>query len=166
MKKAFFETSILFEPFQKRSHFGGKSYSQAALAILKHVSPYVKKFKPVVSTSVLTECECKLNDILEAKRYKKNVKSIREIHREFINGSELVPITKESIGMTHQILEEDGRRNLKVMDVLNFSCAICSGCSNFFFIDKEMRTNLILNRIASESDMAMSPFDIPKNIDR
>ncbi len=162
MHKAMYDTSILIEPFRGQKD---RNYGQAALLALNGIHSLDRQYTPVVSMSVLGELKAILNKKEGVKKdTQEKIFEINQIHENFFDRCEIVGITKETISLCRDILTEDDR--LDPLDVLHFSCAVCSGCKTFIFIDKKIKDSKIIRRIAKEKDFHLTPFDIPANLDK
>lgn len=160
MNKAFFDTSMFFEPFMKKKRKTG-NYGKRALAILKGLTNL--KYERVVSASILAECSLLISDPDSLSRYDRDPQEIKEIHGEILKGFTKIGIKREAIILAAEILKEDER--VDPLDVLHFACASVEGCKFFFFVDNELKNNQLIKKISGKYGMALAPFDIPKNLD-
>ena len=139
MDKAFFDTSMFFEPFRKKERKTG-NYGKIALALLKGLTNF--NYDRIISASVLAECSLLISDQVALSRYDRTSQEIRELHGEILRGFTKTGIKREAIILASEILKEDER--IGPFDALNFACAAVENCKIFFFIDKEIKNNQVI----------------------
>jgi len=157
MDKAFYDTSMFLEPFQRKKFFDKKK-GEKILAVLKgFVKGVDEHFTPATSVTVLGEIELILRDPEKTKRFSQPPEYIREIINDIINRFEIVCIKEDSIHLASDLIKKDPR-GLKSMDALNFACAVYNNCKTFAFIDSELKNNIFIKRIADDNGIKLNPW--------
>jgi predicted nucleic acid-binding protein len=158
MEKAFYETSMFLEPFNKSNRLFNRKRNEKILALLKGLIISVEEhFTPVTSVSVLGEIELILRDTEKIRRFSQSPDYIRSIINDIIKRFEIVAINEEAIHLASELIKKDPR-GIKSMDALNFACAVENNCKSFAFIDSELKNNKFINEIAKERGIKLNPW--------
>jgi len=164
MKKVLVDTSILLEPFVPWKN-NEPNYKGNALALLKgRLHSFNKRFKMLISMSVIGELFVIINDKPSMNKIKEEKREIMEkILGDFLKSTERVGITKQSIRLCNEILNLDER--IDPLDALHLSIALAEGCYGFLVMDNGLKENSKLRKYLKEKGLLLIIFNIKENKD-
>ncbi|MBS3155451.1 PIN domain-containing protein [Candidatus Woesearchaeota archaeon] len=154
-ERAFYDTSMFLEPFDKRSD---RKRTNDILAVLKGLVRSIEEHSsPITSSGVLGEIELILRDSEKIKRFKEDITVIKSIIDGILKRFEIIGIDENAIKKCYDLIQKEDRE-IECMDALHLSSAISSNCNSFCFIDNKLRDNKIVKEYAKENVITLTSF--------